>query len=115
MPPDVALRTYQLNKPFYEAIGRRPKGEPDAEKGDTAKASIRLISGCQDNQVSFDGAINSVFTAALLLVWDGGKFKGDYDDFHIQIQRMMMPTQSPNQFKVGKQDLVYDRQKPFTI
>jgi hypothetical protein len=50
-----------------------------------------------------------------LLVWDGGKFKGDYDDFHIQIQRMMMPTQSPNQFKVGKQDLVYDRQKPFTI
>ncbi len=115
LPPDVALRTLQQNKPFYEAIGRASKGGLGAEKGDMAKSCIRLLSGCQDNQVSFDGAINSVFTAALLLVWAEGKFKGDYDDFHIQIQRMMMPTQSPNHFKVGKQDLAYDRQKPFTI
>lgn len=115
LPLDVALRTYEQNKPFYEAIGRGPKDAPGTETGDTAKASIRLISGCQDNQVSFDGAINSVFTAALLVVWDGGKFKGDYDDFHIQIQRKMVPTQSPNHYKVGRQDLAYDRQRPFTI
>lgn len=115
LPADVALRTYAQNRAFYEAIGRAPKDGPGADKGDTAKASIRLISGCQDNQVSFDGAINSAFTAALLLVWDGGKFKSDYDEFHVQIQRNMLPTQSPNHYKVGKQDLAYDRQKPFTI
>lgn len=115
MPPDIALRTYEQNRPFYEAIGRAPKDGPGGDKGETAKASIRLISGCQDNQVSFDGAINSVFTAALVLAWDKGKFKGDYDDFHVRIQRMMMPTQSPNHFKVGKPDIAYDRQRPFTI
>jgi metacaspase-1 len=114
LPPDVALRTWEKNKAFYEVIAR-PKGPPGAETGETAKASIRLISGCQDNQVSFDGAINSVFTAALLATWDDGKFKGDYDDFHVQIQRKMMPTQSPNHYKVGKQDITYDRQRPFTI
>jgi len=115
MPPDVALRTYQQNKDFYQAIGSAPKDAPGGAKGETAKASIRLISGCQDNQVSFDGAINSVFTAGLLLVWDNGKFQGDYADFHVNIQRMMMPTQSPNHYKVGKPDLAYDHQRPFTI
>jgi len=115
IPPDVALRTYEQNKAFYEAIGRAPKDAPGGNKGETAKASIRLISGCQDNQVSFDGAINSVFTAALLMAWDNGKFKGDYNEFHVRIQRMMMPTQSPNHYKVGKLDLAYDHQRPFTI
>lgn len=115
MPPDVALRTYEKNQSFYESIGRSPKDAPGGEKGETTRASIRLISGCQDNQVSFDGATNSVFTAALLLVWDKGAFKGAYADFHTQIQRKMLPTQSPNHYKVGKQDLAYDRQRPFTV
>ncbi|HEY6832356.1 MAG TPA: caspase family protein [Pseudolabrys sp.] len=114
LPSDVALRTYAQNKLFYESIGRAPKGAGDAT-GATAKASIRLISGCQDNQVSFDGAINSAFTAALLLAWDNGNFKGDYDAFHARIQSVMLPTQSPNHYKVGKQDLAYDRQRPFTV
>lgn len=113
-PRDIAMRTYEKNKSFYESIGR-PKGPPGADTGDTAKASIRLISGCQDNQVSYDGANNSAFTAALLLTWDEGKFKGDYDDFHIQIQRKMLPTQSPNHYKVGRPDVAYDHQRPFKI
>lgn len=115
VPRDIALRTYEQNRAFYEAIGRGPKEGPDNATGETAKASIRLISGCQDNQVSFDGDINSVFTAALLLAWDNGKFQGDYGDFHLRIQRMMLPTQSPNHYKVGKLDLAYDQQRPFTI
>jgi metacaspase-1 len=114
VPPDVALRTFEQNRAFYESVGRAPKGA-GGEKGETAKASIRLISGCQDNQVSFDGAVNSTFTAALLLAWDKGNFKGDYDAFHGRIQSMMLPTQSPNHYKVGAQDPAYDRQRPFTI
>lgn len=115
VPPDIALRTYLQNKQFYRAIGTAAKDAAGGNKGETAKASIRLISGCQDNQVSFDGAINSVFTAALLAVWDAGRFQGNYADFHLQIQRAMMPTQSPNHYKVGKPDLAYDHQRPFTI
>lgn len=115
MPPDVAMRTYEKNRAFYDRIGHKPKSAPGGEKGEATRASIRLISGCQDNQLSYDGAINSVFTAALLLVWDNGNFKGDYADFHVQIQRKMLPTQSPNHYKVGKQDHAYDRQRPFTI
>ncbi|WP_316172616.1 MULTISPECIES: caspase family protein [unclassified Bradyrhizobium] len=115
LPQDIALRTYEQNRAFYEAIGRAAKGAPGAESSDVAKASIRLISGCQDNQVSFDGAINSVFTAALLLVWANGQFKGNYNDFHLQIQRKMLPTQSPNHYRTGKEDREYDSQRPFTI
>ncbi len=31
-----------------------------------AKASILLISGCQDNQLSADGEVNGLFTGELL-------------------------------------------------
>jgi len=40
------------------------------------KASVLLISGCQDNQLSQDGAFNGLFTGTLKKVWNGGIFKG---------------------------------------
>jgi hypothetical protein len=33
------------------------------------KAPVLLISGCQDNQYSADGAFNGLFTSQLLTVW----------------------------------------------
>jgi hypothetical protein len=38
------------------------------------KATILLLSGCQDNQLSHDGAFNGLFTSQLLKVWKNGLF-----------------------------------------
>jgi len=112
MPPDVALRTYRANRVFYDKIlkNMRLKGTEKA-----VKASVLLISGCQDNQLSSDGDFNGLFTAQLLRVWKNGAFKGDYRKFHASIVRRMPPDQTPNYFRVGRTDLKFEVQKPFTI
>lgn len=85
------------------------------EANDEVKASLLLISGCQDNQLSLDGDFNGLFTSNLLQVWKDGAFGGDYRQFHKLIVARMPPDQAPNYFKVGKIDSQFEKQKPFTI
>jgi hypothetical protein len=112
MPPEVAHRTYRDNKEFYDPILQDPKLR---EAREAVKASVLLISGCQDNQLSQDGTFNGLFTGTLLKVWNAGKFKGDYHRFHREICRCMPPDQTPNFFRLGKLSRKFERQKPFTI
>jgi hypothetical protein len=112
MPPDVALRTYRSNKSFYDNI-LRDKKIKDAEEA--VAASVLLISGCQDNQLSADGDFNGLFTSQLLRVWNNGAFKGDYRKFHREILRRMPPDQTPNFFRAGMIDKQFEAQTPFTI
>ncbi len=112
MPPDVALRTYRKNKNFYDRI-LRVKAPP--EKKAAVKASVLLISGCMDNQVSSDGDFNGLFTGQLLKVWKNGAFKGDYKKFHKDIVKRMPPDQTPNYFWVGSGNPKFEAQKPFTV
>jgi hypothetical protein len=94
--------------------------------GDTArdeeriKASVLLISGCQDNQVSGDLNNNGLFTGKLLDVWaDGkfnqGKFRPNYRSFHGEIVSRMPQTQTPSFYPTGEPNLAFWMQKPFTI
>jgi hypothetical protein len=119
MPPAIARRVYLKHKKMYDAIQRGViKEAGGTESPDEAlsrltvgnrltkvpgkcKASVILISGCQDNQVSLDGAANGAFTEQLLLVWNNGKFKGSYARFHARILAAMPPDQSPNFFQLG--------------
>jgi len=117
MPPEVALRTYRQNKAMYDKILKDP-GLKKAVKG--VKASVLLISGCQDNQFSLDGAFNGLFTGALLRVWDEGRFnQGEgnrsYTAFHNRILVGMPPDQTPNYFAVGTPSSAFEDQKPFTV
>jgi hypothetical protein len=112
MPPDVALRTYRQNKAFYDRI---LKAKAPEEKRPAVKATVLLISGCQDNQLSADGDFNGLFTGQLLKVWKNGAFKGDYKKFHKMILKRMPPDQTPNYFKVGAGNPKFEAQKPFTI
>ncbi len=112
MPPDVALRTYRQNKGFYDKILKNLKLKKAMEK---VKASVLLVSGCQDNQFSSDGTFNSLFTATLLAVWNEGHFKRDYRKFHRSIVRRMPPDQTPNYYWVGSYDRTFERQVPFTV
>ena len=112
MPPDVALRTYRANKSFYDKILRDKKIKV---AGEAVKASVLLISGCQDNQLSADGDFNGLFTSQLLRVWNNGAFNGDYRKFHREILRRMPPDQTPNFFRVGSIDKQFEAQTPFAI
>jgi hypothetical protein len=110
MPDDVALRTYRDNQKFYDKLAAQLPDKPSP-----VNANIRLISGCQDNQLSQDGAFNGLFTGTLLRVWNNGKFQGVYNDFHQEILKRMPPTQSPNQMLIGRHNATYDAQRPFLI
>ncbi len=112
MPPDVALRTYRQNKAFYDPILRDVNLAKSIE---AVTASVILISGCQDNQYSADGAFNGLFTGTLLTVWNDGKFKKGYTSFHKAIVKRMPPDQTPNFFFVGTPNRRFRSQRPFTV
>jgi hypothetical protein len=116
MPNDVALRTYRQNATFYDKLqGRRGQKARRGGSKSALGASVRLISGCQDNQVSADGTFNGLFTGMLIRVWNRGRFKDDYTAFHREIVRRMPPTQTPNHFVIGAHNPAFARQAPFAI
>lgn len=112
MPVPVAQRVYRANCEFYDELQRSLVGD---RKAPSPRASVLLISGCQDNQTSADGAFNGLFTANLLRVWNRGRFEGDYRAFHVAIRKRMPPVQSPNYYVVGAPNAAFEAQPPFTI
>jgi metacaspase-1 len=111
MPPNQAVRTYRQNRKFYDPILKQPAPSPAA-----VKASVLLISGCQDNQLSSDGDFNGLFTGRLKLVWNDGRFAGEgYEDFRKEISSKMPPTQSPQLDHALVRDPAFLGQRPFTI
>jgi len=112
MPPDVALRTYRQNKRFYDPILLAKDRKKAIGK---VKASVLLISGCQDNQLSSDGDFNGLFTGTMLRVWNHGRFKKDYQAFHKAIVRRMPPDQTPKYFRAGGMSSAFEAQVPFSI
>jgi uncharacterized caspase-like protein len=112
MPDEVAQRVYLKNKQLYDPI---LKSRDTAKALATVKASILLISGCQDNQLSRDGTFNGLFTATMKTVWNGGTFHGSYTKFHKAIGAKMPPDQTPRLSMVGTIDRKFTAQTPFTI
>ncbi|MCX6239796.1 MAG: caspase family protein [Bacteroidia bacterium] len=111
MPGEVAATTYFNNKEFYDKILDEVKNVDSKD----IQASVKLISGCQDNQFSYDGTFNGQFTGMLKRIWNGGKFSGNYFSFHKQIMNLMPPEQTPNYYNVGQLIQSFDDQKPFAI
>jgi hypothetical protein len=140
MPPSVAMRTYTQNQDFYDKLQKQAtnqagrgsrNADPDAALAQLhatgsnrlsgiagkVKASVILISGCQDNQTSLDGDHNGAFTEQLLRVWDSGRFNpehGTYVNFHATIKAGMPASQTPNLFTLGAV-ATFSKQRPFTI
>lgn len=111
LPKDVAKRTYEQNKQLYDEV---QESHPAGEAADIG-ASVLLISGCQDNQLSLDGDRNGLFTQQVLAVWGDGKWVGSHPTFHKAIAAKMPPTQSPNYNPVGAQNGPFEQQTPLTI
>jgi hypothetical protein len=112
MPATLALRVYTQHQKFYDKILKDPKV---AKAQANIKASVQLISGCQDNQLSSDGAFNGLFTGTLKQVWNGGTFRGSYAKFHKAIQSRMPPDQTPKRSMVGPPNAAFEAQQPFSI
>lgn len=112
LPRELVMTVYHANQNFYDPI---LKNRAITERLQRIKASVLLISGCQDNQTSADGQFNGLFTGVLKEVWNAGKFKGSYRYFHRRIQRRMPPYQTPNYIMVGTPNPAFEHQKPFTV
>jgi hypothetical protein len=133
MPPAVGIRVYREHKAFYDRLqqdlvkksGKSSTPDPDTALAQVAvsnrriaianacKASVILISGCQDNQTSMDGDHNGAFTEQLLRVWNHGKYQGTYARFYAAIKANMPPTQVPNLFTLGRVT-TFITQQPFS-
>lgn len=111
LPDAVARKTYQANKALYDGI------QNVHHRGDQANltATVLLISGCQDNQLSLDGKRNGLFTEKLKKVWNNGKFEGGYRVFRRKIAEIMPSTQTPRYTRVGAANPAFERQKPFSV
>ncbi len=121
MPNEIATRTFRNNKDYYEGLFNSLKEnikEEVIEKSPKAfqeNATVILLSGCQDNQLSMDGSFNGLFTGNLLRVWDNGRFMGNYYQFYKYILMRMPSTQSPNYFVTGAYNPNFELQRPFQI
>jgi hypothetical protein len=111
MPDDFHLRVWNADQAMYKKI----LSENPANLRNALQVTVLLISGCQDNQTSADGDKNGLFTAALLITWNQGGFRGDYPSFYKQIVQSMPDTQVPNYFKVGAENRPFEAQEPFTV
>jgi hypothetical protein len=114
MPSTVGIRVYNKNKAFYDKI---LKDENLKDKEKDIKASVLLISGCQDNQSSYVdyGAKYSNFTSQLLYLWKEGVRDKNYSQFYDEIYRLMPIDQKPNYYRIGKKDPKFEKGKIFEI
>jgi len=134
MPPDVAKQVYADHRNFYDKLQREVMKasksaasiDPDAALAQVGastrltnvaarcKASVILISGCQDDQTSMDGTHNGAFTEQVLKVWAKGAYRGSYTKFHAAVRAKLPSTQKPNFFQLGPAT-AFAKQQPFAV
>ena len=98
----------------FQLFSEQPQLQRQAKAG-PIQCGLVLISGCQDNQTSSDGAVNGLFTETLLKVWDSGNFQGTIPQLHRAIVALMPADQTPNYDLVGLDDDVISNGRPLTI
>ncbi|MFJ7163285.1 caspase family protein [Bacillus safensis] len=111
MPLGIRYRTFEKNRNSFN----EKKNKINERNLNEVKCAVKLLSGCQDNQLSADGAFNGLFTSTLLSVWKSGAFEGNYQQFHKKIVELMPPDQTPNLLDVGKKNPAFDEQRPFKV
>jgi hypothetical protein len=113
LPRDKMIATYQQHAQLYDDIQKAVASSHKSKSG--VEATVVLISGCQDDELSLDGFANGRFTEELLKVWDSGAWKGSYPDFHETIRSGMPTDQQPNYMVVPSENPDFEQQDPLTI
>jgi metacaspase-1 len=101
---------FERKKTTYEATVPKNK---IAAQGKNIKATVILLSGCQDNQTSRDGIANGLFTEKLLQVYNNGTFKGNYANLRTKILQLMPANQTPNFSIIGKRNVEFEKSVVF--
>jgi len=113
LPRDKMIETYAQNHVLYDSIQKQVATSTSSESG--LGATVLLISGCQDDQLSRDGFKNGAFTGKLLEVWSDGAWSGTYPAFHEAIRSQMPHDQQPNYNPVGASNPDFEQQDPFSV
>jgi hypothetical protein len=113
LPRDTMIATYREHQQLYDDIQKAVPSSA-ASQADVG-ATVILISGCQDDELSLDGFANGRFTEELLKVWNNGSWSGSYPDFHEAIRTGMPDYQQPNYMVVGSGDAAYEQQTPLSV
>lgn len=129
MPRGATYQIWKAREPFYNEIQDRVKAEGPRE----VKASILLLSACQDHQEATGGEENGAFTGALRKAWKDGTFEGDYQQFYDAIAAELKArfesegdergsvesdeweVQVPNMTAEGADRSRFDGDRPFSI
>lgn len=76
-PPGILRQTYRRNRRFYDEIRRDES---------SIAARVLLLAASAEDEFSWSGPREGLFTGELRRVWDGGRFRGDLRDFHEEIR-----------------------------
>lgn len=113
MPRSAATETYRKNRSFYTDIqDNLPNPRPEIN------ASVRLLSGCQEHELSYGNDKSGRFTYAINALFNQGAFNGTYKDFHREIVDLLkrpVKSQTPGHMLVGREDPEFDNQPPFKL
>jgi lysophospholipase L1-like esterase len=120
MPLSVETRTWRQNREEYRDRATAYAGIEERVLLNpldmVVKAEVMGLGACQDNQYAMDGPEHGAFTAALLRVWDQGRYRGDYHDIRHRVEReIASPMQIPNLDTQLLRDPGFARQQPFTL
>lgn len=110
MPDSVAMDVYKSTGSWYDNQRKYLRSVSTEPQG-----PILLLSGCMENQYSYDGEVNGAFTTALLQVWSNGDFDGTWKSFWRSIAKKLPENQSPNLFLQGPGQTLLKESRPFTI
>ena len=101
--PQYACRAYAAN----------PKPMVYPAKKKRVKSSVILISGCADNQYSYDLEKNGMFTKVLLETLAAGVDKPGYSALRKAIVKQMVPQQTPQITYLGARNKQFEFSTPF--
>jgi hypothetical protein len=110
MPPSVARSTYEQNRDVYDPILKDPKLR---EYRWQIQASVLHIGACMDNQLSYDGEQNGLFTEKLLKVLKLAP--KSYGDLVARVRRLMPSDQTPEFRYAGPRCPAFEASAPFSL
>ena len=111
MPLDTQAEVMTRDRAMYDTL----QWIAGARSSQNVQASVILISGCQDNQLSYDGEFYGQFTGTFIRTWDQGSFQGTYYELHKAILGQMPSYQSPNYYEVGATGTGFSQQRALTV
>ena len=120
MPLNIENRVWRANEAAYRSASSSYSAMKEsvmtAPLTSPIQASVLNLGACKDTQFAMDGPENGAFTGALLKVWDGGLFAGDYRDLRRAIDaEINSDTQTPQLFDALMKDPDFSTDRPFTL